>query len=178
MSSTHPDRLRVRGAALACLCLSIAVTSAQTPAPPQPAPPGAAPGASVQQLAWLAGSWASDAADPVAQEEHWTSPRGGAMLGMNRTVKGDRMVAFEFVRIEERDGTLVYLASPGGRPPTTFTLAELADGRVVFENPTHDFPQRVLYTRHGDRLTARIEGTRDGRARSMEWTWTRTPLAR
>lgn len=178
MSSTHPDRPRVRGAALACLCLSIAVTSAQTPAPPQPAPPGAAPGASVQQLAWLAGSWASDAGAPVAHEEHWMSPRGGAMVGMHRTVKGERMVEFEFIRIQEQGGTLVYLASPGGRPPTTFTLSEIGPERVVFENPAHDFPQRVIYARAGDRLTARIEGTRDGRTQSMEWTWARANLVR
>lgn len=166
--------VRVLGTALACLCVVATAASAQVSAPARPGPPSA----TVAQLAWLAGSWASDAADPVAQEEHWTSPRGGAMVGMNRTVKGDRMVAFEFLRIQEQNGTLVYLASPGGRPPTTFTLAELGEDRVVFENPAHDFPQRVSYTRAGDRLTARIVGTQEGRARSMEWTWTRTTLVR
>lgn len=173
-----PDKpapvVRVLCASFACLCVAATVASAQASAPPRPVPPPV----TVAHLAWLAGSWASDAADPVSQEEHWTPARGGAMLGMNRTVKGDRMVAFEFLRIQEQDGTLVYLASPGGRPPTTFTLAELGEGRVTFANPAHDFPQRVSYRRDGDRLTARIEGTRDGRVRSMEWTWTRTSLVR
>jgi hypothetical protein len=30
--------------------------------------------------------------------------------------------------------------------------------RIVFENPTHDFPKRVTYQRSGDRLTASIDG--------------------
>jgi hypothetical protein len=36
-------------------------------------------------------------------EERWTPP-AGAMLAVSRTLKGDRMVAFEFLRIVERDG--------------------------------------------------------------------------
>ena len=44
---------------------------------------------------------------------------------------------------------------------------------VVFENPEHDYPQRILYLRDGDELTARIEGTAGGVEKSSEWTWTR-----
>ena len=52
----------------------------------------------VAQLAWLAGTW-SGGDGPVSVEERWTLPAGGAMLAVSRTIKGDRMVAFEFLRI-------------------------------------------------------------------------------
>lgn len=137
-----------------------------------------APPASVTALAWMAGSWAGTEGR-FAHEEHWTAPRGGAMVGMHRTVGSGRMVEFEFLRIEERDGTLVYLAMPGGRSPATpFTLAELDRERVVFENAAHDFPQRVLYWKDGAALRARVEGTVDGRQRSMEWRWAPSSLVR
>src|SRR6185295_6928455 len=75
--------------------------------------------AALNQLAWLAGTW-SGGTSPLAFEERWTPAAGGAMLAVSRTLKGDRMVAFEFLRIIERDGGLVYVAQPNGRPPTEF----------------------------------------------------------
>jgi hypothetical protein len=42
---------------------------------------------------------------------------------------------------------------------------------AVFENPGHDFPQRIIYRREGDSLIARIEGEVDGRRRSAQWEW-------
>jgi EAL domain-containing protein (putative c-di-GMP-specific phosphodiesterase class I) len=57
--------------------------------------------ASISQISWLAGAWASGSG-PVSFEERWTAAAGGAMLAVSRTIKGDRMVAFEFLRIVER----------------------------------------------------------------------------
>ena len=64
------------------------------------------------------------------------------MLGVSRTVKTDKMVAFEYLRLVERDGGLVYVAQPGGRSPTEFVLTELDHQRAVFVNPRHDYPHR------------------------------------
>lgn len=73
--------------------------------------------ASIADVRWLAGGWVTDA-NPVDIEQRWTTPAGGAMLAVSRTVEGDKMVAFEYLRIVERDGGLVYIAQPGGRPAT------------------------------------------------------------
>ncbi|HUP96383.1 MAG TPA: DUF6265 family protein, partial [Usitatibacter sp.] len=66
-----------------------------------------------------------------------------------------------------------YLASPGGRAPVEFKLAELGDKRVVFENLAHDFPQRIIYWMEGPKLAARVEGNVKGQARSEEWRFSR-----
>ena len=73
----------------------------------------------ITQLAWLAGTW-TGGDGPIRFEERWTPPAGGAMLAVSRTLKGDRMVTFEFLRIVERDGGLVYIAQPNGRRPPFF----------------------------------------------------------
>src|SRR5436190_18053663 len=70
--------------------------------------------ATISQVAWIAGAW-SGAANSVTFEERWTAPAGGAMLAVSRTIKGDRMVAFEFLRIVERNGGLPYVAQPNGQ---------------------------------------------------------------
>ncbi|MEQ1827280.1 MAG: hypothetical protein ABL921_15090 [Pirellula sp.] len=41
--------------------------------------------------------------------------------------------AFEYLRIVERDGGLVYIALPGGKTPTEFVLSELSPTRAVFD---------------------------------------------
>ena len=116
----------------------------------------------------MAGSWRSG---PI--EEHWTTPGGGLMVGMNREIRPNGKGRFDFMRIEEREGTLVYLAMPGGRPATEFPLKSSGDRRVVFENPEHDFPQRVIYWRSGKRLCARVEGTMKGKLEGEQWCWDR-----
>lgn len=145
---------------------------------PAPVSPQTTPTASrLEKLGWLAGSWALDSAG-TRSEEHWTAPRGGLMVGMNRLVIGGRARAFEFLRIREQGDTIAYLASPGGRAATAFPLKELGERRVVFENLAHDFPQRVIYWLADDgRLRARVEGMMKGRLASEEYLWRKDALA-
>jgi hypothetical protein len=126
----------------------------------------------LEPLAWMAGSWSSEQ-DGTRLEEHWIQPSGATMLGVNRTVRDGRTVFFEYLRIERSDDGVVLQASPLGRAPTVFTLVELTEGRVVFENPDHDFPQRIIYWRDGDELRARIEGDENGVPKASEWSWRR-----
>ena len=121
---------------------------------------------------WLAGRWVLDEDRHV--EEVWLAPRDGLMLGMSRTTGGGKKPFFEFVRIEKREGGIYYLAQPAGSPPTEFRLVSSSATELVFENPLHDFPQRVRYRRDGDdALAASIEGKQDGEARVETWRYVR-----
>ena len=92
------------------------------------------------------------------------------MLGVSRTVSRGKMVGFEYLRIVERDGGLVYIAQPGGAPPTEFVLTKLGTTRAVFENPRHDFPQRIVYELSAEgRLSASIGFAKGGRPRRFEF---------
>jgi hypothetical protein len=125
----------------------------------------------LDSLAWLAGSWVGEARG-VTMEEHWTAPKGNSMIGVHRDVGKGRTLSFEFLRIVQEGDQIVYLAMPGGRSPATpFPLKDVSDSRVVFENPKHDFPQRVIYWKDGADLRARIEGTMNGKEGSQEWRW-------
>jgi uncharacterized protein DUF6265 len=126
--------------------------------------------ATISDIAWLAGTWAGGT-KPVTNEERWTPAAGGAMLAVSRTLKGDRMVAFEFLRIVERDGGLVYIAQPDGRPPTEFVLTSLAAQSATFENRTHDFPKAIRYSLKPDgTLEARVS---DGAERGESFLFTK-----
>ena len=126
---------------------------------------------SLTELAWMNGYWTNQQ-NGNTSEELWTTFDGGMMVGLNRGVYANGRSSFEFLRIVESEGKVVYLASPGGQPPTPFTLIEAKGSKAVFENMENDFPQRIIYSRQDDKLTARIED-KSGE-KGMQWTWTKT----
>lgn len=129
----------------------------------------------VEALQWMAGHWIEKR--PAGDvEEVWLAPKGGVMLAMSRTVRQGAVSDFEFIRIAEVDGRLTYFASPRARSPVPFTAVEASAERIVFENTSHDFPQRVIYWREGDALVARIEGPGPGgKPRGIQWKFVRAP---
>jgi uncharacterized protein DUF6265 len=114
----------------------------------------------ISELGWMSGGWQTDPAGRAVSEEHWTPPAGGSMIGMSRTLVGDRTVSFEFLRLEERGDSIYYMASPKGRcPATDFKLTRLSGQEAVFENPQHDFPKRIIYRKNSEGgLTAIVDG--------------------
>jgi hypothetical protein len=125
---------------------------------------------SLDDMAFMVGHWGGKAGE-VEMEELWTTAKGDVMLGLHRDVAPGKKAFFEYLRIEDREGALVYVASPKGAGATEFVLVALEKDGVVFENLEHDFPQRIIYRRHEDRLTSRIEGEVGGELQSREWVW-------
>ena len=135
----------------------------------------AAPAAAqdVQSLSWLAGCWISTPGDRVV-EEQWMPPRGDSMVGMSRSSRRDSLRGHELVVIRSGPSGLVYRAYPSGQASAEFPLLETAPGRVVFEDPQHDFPQRIGYRlARPDSLLAWIEGSMDGAMRRIEFPYGR-----
>ena len=112
----------------------------------------------VGSLAWLAGSWRSEGAGGARAEENWTEPLGGTMLATARQVKGGKTAFFEFLRVEEREGgKLVYVAMPMARKAVEFPATKVDERSVLFENPQHDSPKRILYRLDGEELVTRVD---------------------
>jgi Domain of unknown function (DUF6265) len=106
--------------------------------------------ATLAQVAWISGVWTGTMGSS-AIEERWTPSAGGSMLAVSRTLRDGLMSAFEFLCIVERDGGLVYTAMPNGRTPATdFTLTKIDDTSATFENPAHDYPTMIRYTKRAD----------------------------
>jgi hypothetical protein len=130
------------------------------------------PAAVVKTLSWMSGCWQQSGTNGRLVDEQWMAPRGETMLGMSRTVRGDSLVEYEQLRISQRDGKAVYHAMPSGQTPTEFVAPRVSDTMVVFENPQHDFPQRIIYRKRGaDSIVARIEGTMNGRSRGIDFPY-------
>jgi hypothetical protein len=138
--------------------MTAALLALQTPSPGQP------------DLDWMAGYWLQCEGDREVAEL-WTTRRGGVLLGMSVT-EGRQAFGFEQVRIETTyDGaTMQYVARPrGAEAETVFRMSRAGPREAVFDNPAHDYPQRIAYRREGDVLIARTEGANG--ADRQEWRY-------
>lgn len=125
----------------------------------------------IADLAWLQGCWEMREGDRLV-EERWMPPRAGSMLGVGRTTRGSKLVEHEYIVLTERDGRLAYEAHPSGQAATTFMSHPVSGREVVFEDPAHDFPQRVGYKSTGPgQMLAWVEGTSGGKTRRIEFPY-------
>ncbi len=130
----------------------------------------------VQSLAFIAGCWEINApARKRLVSEQWMIPVGDAMLGMSRTLRDGKLSGFEYMRIVQNDTGVHYFAKPSGnKDETAFKLIKWSANEAIFENPSHDFPQRIIYRLNSpDSLLARIEGAMNGKVTGMDFPMTR-----
>lgn len=117
--------------------------------PPMKAPNVTVAPATIDAISWLAGDWVGTVGGNNV-EERWTAAAGGAMIGSSRSTRGTSMVEFEFLCIAQRAGGLVYTAMPNGGGTTDFLSTKVSANSITFENPEHDFPRAIVYTRNAD----------------------------
>lgn len=122
-------------------------------------------------FAGMAGCWERrDDAKRLLISEQWMSPAGTSIIGMSRTVKNGKTTDWEFMRIEEREEGIYFVAKPRVNPTETdFKLISTTLAEFVFENKSHDFPQRVIYKWNAANLTGRIEGTIQAKAKGIDF---------
>lgn len=131
---------------------------------------------SVADLGWLSGAWVDRRPDGNWTEEYWTPPRGELMIGAGLSGRGNAVRHFEHMRIFKMpDGRLAFVGMPNGDPGVRFSLARQSADEIVFENPAHDYPQRVSYRRDGDRIIATVSLI-DG-SREQRWTYQRPSVS-
>lgn len=132
--------------------------------------------ATIEGLAFMKGCWVIEGPDRKARiDEHWMAPAGGTMIGISRTVVNGRTSGFEYMRLDSSERGLFFISKPReNSEETAFKLKTFSAGNAVFENLEHDFPQRVIYRSTGpNALTARIEGTQNGKASGVDFPYKR-----
>ncbi|MEM0928405.1 MAG: DUF6265 family protein [Pseudomonadota bacterium] len=120
--------------------------------------------------AWLEGCWVSRGG---GTEERWLSAGGGLLFGHNVVRRRGEVVFFEQLRIEATQNGSVFFAYPRGVGPTRFKESARTGASITFDNPEHDDPQRIIYEREGDDLTATVSLI-DG-SRQRQWMYSACP---
>jgi hypothetical protein len=119
---------------------------------------------------WMTGAWGHADGESWA-DEYWTSPRGGIMIGASRSGVGEKLQFWEHMRIvREADDRLAFWAIASDQKPVRFVAVKKTAEEIVFENPAHDYPQRIRYWREGKELKAQISLIDGSKANNFSFT--------
>lgn len=118
---------------------------------------------------FLTGCWVEEKAQRWT-EECWMEPRGGLMLGAGRSGKASKLGDWEWMRIErDATGNPTFYGSPRGVPAVAFVAVSASDKQIEWRNPSHDYPQRIVYRRTAAGLEAEVS-LADG-SQSHRWSY-------
>ena len=136
---------------------------------------GPGPGASLADLAFIAGAWKGELGGAVI-EEQWSAPEGDHMMGMFRFVKDGKVTFYEMQSIEQNEGPPVLRIKhyhPGLRgweekdEAVTFTLRQVEGQRAVFDED--DRSTQLIYQLSDGRLSIELVKTKAGQTTSQRF---------
>lgn len=124
----------------------------------------------IAKAEWLMGAWGHTTQEGALSEK-WEKVNDSVMHGESYFVVGGKDTVFaETVSLTSEGGKLAYTVTvPGqnGDKPVRFDLTSSSESQLVFENPQHDFPNKIVYNKiTNDSLTAEISGTQKGKPAS------------
>ena len=114
---------------------------------------------SMDKLNWVLDRWVGEG-NGGTMYENWVKADDNLFKGDACTIKNGDTIFTESLKIEKIGEDIFYAAEVPHNPgPVSFKLINLTDTEAVFENPEHDFPNKIIYTLKEDgSLYARIEG--------------------
>lgn len=119
----------------------------------------------IQKASWLLGAWESESEDGKMSET-WVKDNEDSYSAKTYFVIGQDTVFRELSKLEETGSNLQCVISIEGEndeKPVTFKMTKQSEQNLVFENPRHDFPQKVTYECKGDSIIVEISGIQNGK---------------
>lgn len=135
-------------------------------------------GGKLQQVAWMVGTWEMRQPEGILTET-WKAASDTEMTGTSVLVSEKAELLFsEKMRIVSRGNDLWYMTTVSNQnegKEVGFQFKTVTGGEIIFENASHDFPQRIIYKQKEERIMyARIEGDKDGLSKQEEFEYNRT----
>jgi hypothetical protein len=120
----------------------------------------------LEKANWFLGEW-GNATKESDFTENWTKSTDSSFVGESYSLVVKDTVFHENVILEQRNDSLFYIVSVKNQnkeKPVSFYLTKSSEKELVFENPKHDFPNKIIYTQvTKDSLVAEISGNQNGK---------------
>jgi hypothetical protein len=134
----------------------------------------------LKSLNWFIGSWENKSPEGTMTES-WMILNDSVYSGSSFYVEGKDTLFSEQIRLEQRGADIFYIPvvkDQNEGKPVMFKLTPqesypVQGEQAVFENPKHDFPQKVSYLLQGDSLIAWISGKMEGKDHSEKFPMVR-----
>ncbi|PZR26469.1 MAG: hypothetical protein DI535_14460 [Citrobacter freundii] len=126
---------------------------------------------------WLLGKWENQTQRGKMVEE-WSKLNDSTFAGRSYVITATDSIALESILLKKERNDLYYIPTVKGQnndQPVKFKLKSSDTNSLVFENPAHDFPQKISYTLESERsLLAEISGMMNGQQRSRKFPMKKT----
>lgn len=116
---------------------------------------------------WLIGEW--EKKDSLGTlKEIWQNEDDSTFVGKSYYLQNDKDTLFnEKIELIQEKDHLIYRATVEGESndePVPFQLIKATDSLLIFENPKHNYPQKIEYQlQKSKNITARISGKQNGK---------------
>jgi hypothetical protein len=122
---------------------------------------------------WLLGKWENNS-DGGNLSETWEKVNDSIFIGESYFVKGKDTLHSEKIQMKQKGDNLFYIATVKGQnngKPVTFIHNDTIVKQLVFENPKHDFPQKISYSQiTKDSIVIEISGIQQGKPSSERFS--------
>jgi hypothetical protein len=126
----------------------------------------------LEKISWLIGSWSNTTPDGILTET-WSKVNDSTYSGKSYFIKGKDTLHSESIELIQNNDELFYIPTVKGQnndKAITFKLSDSNEKDFVFENPTHDYPQKITYSQiTKDSLVATISGKQHGKESSESY---------
>lgn len=135
------------------------------------------PSSTPVDLDGLIGEW-QDVQDSgrTVFNEHWSRAADGTLVGLGFVLSGKDTVFIEHLGILRMDTTTYYAATINNQNSGAAVLFKLVHSfdSLVFTDPTHDFPQRIVYAPVNGKWEVTVSGIdKAGKAASEHYHFSR-----
>lgn len=121
---------------------------------------------------WLVGLWVYESPKGNIYES-WKKLNDSLLVGRSYSIVGNDTITGEEISMVELNGEVNYIPTVKDQNeglPVKFKLTSISEGILVFENPAHDFPQRISYQSiAADSLVAEVSGPMNGTQKSQRF---------
>ena len=127
---------------------------------------------SLSNAQWLLGKWENQT-QRGKMIENWSQLNDSTYNGHSYIITATDSVSLESIDLKKEGADIYYIPTVKGQnneQPVRFKLTSSSGDQLVFENATHDFPQKITYTRESESsLIAEISGMVNGQLRSRKF---------
>ena len=121
----------------------------------------------IAQAEWLLGTWEYRDDSGNVSYESWTKVNDNEFSGESYVLQGEDTIIFEIIQLTQKQDSIFYIAKVEGQNnnlPIRFALTSISENLMIFENPAHDFPQKIEYSKVDNKLMiAEISGLIKGK---------------
>ncbi len=131
----------------------------------------------LEKMNWLIGQWENKTPEGYLTET-WTKDNDSTFSGQSYFIINEKdTVHFESIVLMQVNDDLIYQPIVKGQnedQPVDFKLTSDAEDSFTFENPKHDYPQKITYKKINNKsLTATISGLQQGKQSSESYPMTK-----